>query len=26
PVMMADVDIRLRTAFEAFFGETTGEI
>jgi lipoyl(octanoyl) transferase len=26
PVMMADVDIRLRTAFEAVFGETTGEI
>ncbi|MBB4290244.1 lipoyl(octanoyl) transferase [Rhizobium leguminosarum] len=25
PVMMADVDIRLRTAFEAVFGETTGE-
>jgi lipoyl(octanoyl) transferase len=24
PVMMADVDIRLRTAFEAVFGETTG--
>ncbi|MBY3120817.1 lipoyl(octanoyl) transferase LipB [Rhizobium laguerreae] len=26
PVMMADVDMRLRTAFEAVFGETTGEI
>lgn len=25
PVMMADVDMRLRTAFEAVFGETTGE-
>ena len=25
PVMMADVDIRLRTAFESVFGETTGE-
>ncbi|ARM88568.1 octanoyltransferase [Rhizobium sp. CIAT894] len=25
PVMMADVDIRLRTAFEAVFGETTRE-
>jgi lipoyl(octanoyl) transferase len=25
PVMMADVDIRLRAAFEAVFGETTGE-
>ncbi|MBB4233778.1 lipoyl(octanoyl) transferase LipB [Rhizobium esperanzae] len=25
PVMMADVDIRLRTAFEAVFGETTSE-
>ncbi|API51621.1 lipoate-protein ligase B [Rhizobium leguminosarum] len=25
PVMMADVDIRLRTAFEAVFGETTGK-
>ncbi|MBB3159681.1 lipoyl(octanoyl) transferase LipB [Rhizobium laguerreae] len=24
PVMMADVDMRLRTAFEAVFGETTG--
>ena len=24
-VMTADVDIRLRTAFEAVFGETTGE-
>ncbi|MGO6678496.1 lipoyl(octanoyl) transferase LipB [Rhizobium leguminosarum] len=26
PVMMADVDIRLRTAFEAVFGETTREM
>jgi lipoyl(octanoyl) transferase len=26
PLMMAEVDIRLRTAFEAVFGETTGEI
>ncbi|MBY5582413.1 lipoyl(octanoyl) transferase LipB [Rhizobium leguminosarum] len=26
PVMMADVDMRLRTAFGAVFGETTGEI
>ncbi|MGO7214413.1 lipoyl(octanoyl) transferase LipB [Rhizobium ruizarguesonis] len=25
PVMMADVDMRLRTAFEVVFGETTGE-
>ncbi|MBY5863233.1 lipoyl(octanoyl) transferase LipB [Rhizobium leguminosarum] len=25
PVMMADVDMRLRTAFEAVFGETAGE-
>ncbi|EJC79404.1 lipoate-protein ligase B [Rhizobium leguminosarum bv. trifolii WSM2297] len=25
PVMMADVDIRLRSAFEAVFGETTSE-